>query len=73
MPTYPFVDYPSLDELRGASRIVYRTPNAAAVGFVAGYYVAMELGFVAANTTLSGRPVVISCDILSRNSINQGN
>lgn len=56
----------------GASRIVYRTPNAAAVGFVAGYYVAMELGFVAASTTLSGRPVVISCDILSRNSINQG-
>ena len=55
-----------------ASRIVYRTPNAAAIGFVAGYYVGMELGFVAASTTLAGRPVVISCDILSRNSINAG-
>jgi hypothetical protein len=55
------------------SRVVYRTPNAAAVGFVAGHYVGMELGFVAANTTLADRPVVISCDILSRQSINEGN
>lgn len=55
------------------SRIVYRTENQLATGFVSNYYVSLELGFDPANTTLSGRPVVISCDILSRNLINLGN
>lgn len=55
------------------TRVVFRTPNAAASGFVAGYYVAYSLSFDPAHTTLTGRPVVISCDILSRNTINTGN
>jgi hypothetical protein len=54
------------------SRIVYRTENQLAPEFVSKYYVSMALGFDPANTTLSGRPVVVSCDILSRNLINLG-
>lgn len=61
------------DDSGTTSRIVYRTGNAAAAGFVAGYYVSFKLGFDPAFTTLSDRPVVISCDMLSRNTINQGN
>lgn len=55
------------------SRIVYRTENQVAPGFLPNYYVSMALGYDPANTTLSGRPVVVSCDILSRNLINLGN
>lgn len=55
------------------SRIVYRTENQSAPGFISNYYVSMALGYDPANTTLSGRPVVVSCDILSRNLINLGN
>jgi hypothetical protein len=72
-PTGTIVWDDTYDDAGTTSRVVYRTPNAAAAGFVAGYYVGMELGFDAANTTLSGRPVVISCDILARQSINVGN
>jgi hypothetical protein len=64
------------DTYDGASadttRIVYRTPNAAAAGFVAGYYVSFEVGFDPAFTTLTDRPVIISCDILTRQTINLG-
>lgn len=72
-PTGTIIWDDTYDDAGTTSRVVYRTPNAAATGFVAGYYVGMELGFVAANTTLSDRPVVISCDILARQSINVGN
>lgn len=72
-PTGTIIWDDTYDDAGTTSRVVYRTPNAAATGFVAGYYVGMELGFDAANTTLSGRPVVISCDILARQSINAGN
>ena len=72
-PTGTIIWDDTYDDSGTTSRIVYRTPNIAATGFVANYYVGFELGFVAANTTLANRPVVISCDILSRNSINEGN
>jgi hypothetical protein len=55
------------------TRIVYRTANAPAPGFVAGWYVGFSIGFDPANTTLNDRPTIISCDILSRNTINLGN
>lgn len=55
------------------TRIVHRTANAAAPAFVAGYYVGFSVGFDPAFTTLSGRPTIISCDILSRKTINLGN
>lgn len=54
------------------NRIVYRTINVAAVGFVAGSYVSVALGFDPAGTTLTNRPVVISVDMLTRNTINEG-
>lgn len=55
------------------SRIVYRTPNSANLPFVAGYYVGFKLSYDPNNTTLDGGPVVISCDILARQTINEGN
>lgn len=55
------------------SRIVYRTPNSANVPFVAGYYVGFRLSYSVPNTTLEGGPTVISCDILARQTINEGN
>lgn len=55
------------------TRIVYRTANAAAAGFVPGWYVSFEVGFDPAHTTLDGRPAIVSCDILSRQTINLGN
>jgi hypothetical protein len=55
------------------TRVVHRTGNAAAAGFVAGYYVSFEIGFDPAHTTLSDRPAIVSCDILSRQTINEGN
>lgn len=63
------------DDPGTTTRIVYRTPNASAPEFTAGYYVSFALGFDPnpLYTTLSGRPVVISCDVLSRNTINLGN
>jgi hypothetical protein len=54
------------------SRIVYRTPSVAATGIVAGAYVGMELSYVPAGTTLSGRPVLVSMGFYSRNTINLG-
>lgn len=61
------------DASTDTTRIVYRTPNVAAAGFTAGYYVSFEVGFDPAFTTLTDRPVIISCDILSRQTINLGN
>jgi len=55
------------------TRIVRRSPSAPAPGFIAGYYVSFSVGFDAANTTLDGRPTLVSCDILTRNTINLGN
>jgi hypothetical protein len=55
------------------SRIVYRTPNSANIPAVAGYYIGFRLSYDPANTTLSGGPVAISCDVLMRQSINEGN
>lgn len=52
------------------SRVVYRTPNMAATGFVPGYYVGISLSYIPAQTTLSGGPVCVSCDTLMRVTIN---
>ncbi len=54
------------------SRIVYRTPNSVNIPAVAGYYIGFRLSYDQANTTLDGGPVVISCDILMRQTINVG-
>lgn len=56
-----------------SSRIVYRTPNSSNVPFVANYYVGFRLSYDVNETTLDGGPVVISCDILARQKINEGN
>lgn len=61
------------DDAGTTTRIVYRTPNAAAVGFAPGYYVGFSVGFDPAATTLTDRPTIISCDTLTRNTINLGN
>lgn len=61
------------DDAGLTTRIVYRTPDVSAPGFVAGWYVAFEVGFDPANTTLVERPAIVSCDILSRQTINLGN
>lgn len=63
------------DDAGTLTRVVHRTVNGAAPGFVAGHYVSFEVGFDPdpANTTLVGRPAIISCDILSRQTINEGN
>lgn len=53
-------------------RIVYRTPNSANLPFVAGWYVGFRLSYDPLETTLDGGPVAISCDILTRNTINEG-
>jgi hypothetical protein len=60
------------DDAGTTSRIVYRTANAPAAGFVAGWYVGFSVGFDPAFTTLTDLPVIISCDILTRNTINLG-
>lgn len=54
------------------SRIVYRTPNASALGIYPGAYVGLELSYVPASTTLDGRPVLVSMGFYSRNTINLG-
>lgn len=59
------------DDAGTTSRIVYRTGNETAAGFVAGYYVGICLEYVAGGTTISGGPVVISADLLWEGSINQ--
>jgi hypothetical protein len=69
-PTNTLILDDTYDDSGTTSRVVYRTPNAAATGFVAGYYVSFEVGFDPANTTLSSRPAIISCDLLSRQTIN---
>ncbi len=58
------------------SRIVYRTPNSVNVATAplqAGWYIGFRLSYDPDNTTLDGGPVVISCDLLSRQTINEGN
>ena len=72
-PTGTLILDDTYDDAGTTTRIVYRTPNAPAPGFVAGYYVGFSIGYDPANTTLTGRPTIISCDILTRNTINQGN
>ena len=72
-PTNTLILDDTYDDSGTTSRVVYRTPNAAAPGFVAGHYVSYEVGFVTgSDTTLSGRPAIISCDLLSRQKINEG-
>ena len=71
-PTNTLILDDTYDDSGTTSRVVYRTPNAAATGFVAGYYVSYEVGFDPANTTLSSRPSIVSCDLLSRQKINEG-
>ena len=54
------------------TRIVYRTPDQTPTGFQPGYYVGVEVGFVPGSTSLSGRPVLVSVDMLCRCTINEG-
>lgn len=54
------------------TRIVYRTPDQTPTGFLPGYYVGVEVGFVPGSTTLSGRPVLVSVDMLCRCTIDEG-
>lgn len=72
-PTGTLILDDTYDDAGIFTRIVHRTANAPAAGFVAGYYVSFEVGFDPAFTTLTDRPVIISCDILSRQTINLGN
>ncbi len=58
------------DDAGTTTRIVHRTANVAAPGFVAGQYLGVKLEYVAANTTLVSNPVVVSCDLLYTNTIN---
>jgi len=46
------------------SRIVYRTPNIAAEGFIANYYVGLALSVVPGGTTLTSNGVVVSADLI---------
>lgn len=50
------------------SKIVHRTTNFEAPGFVANYYIGVKLEVT--GSTLSSNPVLISCDMLFRNYIN---
>lgn len=52
------------------SRIVHRTASVPAPGLIAGYYLGVRLTVIAGNTTLTGNPVGISCDLLFRNYVN---
>lgn len=54
------------------SRIIYRTPDIAATGFVAGYYLGLVLEYVDSETTLTSNPVVVSADLLWEGTVNQG-
>ena len=72
-PTGTLILDDTYDDAGTTTRIIHRTANAPAPGFVAGYYVGFSIGFDPAFTTLSDLPTIISCDILSRNTINQGN
>lgn len=72
-PTGTLILDDTYDDAGTTTRIIYRTANAVAAGFVPGWYVAFEISFVAGSTTLPNRPSIVSCDILSRQLINQGN
>jgi hypothetical protein len=46
------------------SRVIYRTEDSPLDGFVAGYYVGMSVEYVAASTTLTVPPVLVSVDLI---------
>lgn len=54
------------------TRIVHRTGNNPATGFVANYYLGLKIEALTAGTTLSGDVVIVSADLLYKASINQG-
>lgn len=58
------------DDSGTTTRIIYRTNNTPAVGFVPGYYVGVKLEYVPAFTTLTDGPVLVSGDLLLRTTIN---
>lgn len=58
------------DDSGTTTRVVYRTANGVATGFLPGYYVAVKLEYVPASTTLSGGPVCVSADCLLRVTVN---
>ena len=51
------------------SRIVYRSGNTAVAGLIPGYYLGVKLEYDPLNTTLDGRPTVVSVDLLARLSV----
>lgn len=59
------------DASTDATRIVHRTANVSAAGFMAGYYVGIRIDYVAANTTLLSSPVLVSADLLATELINR--
>ena len=54
------------------SRIVYRTPNLAAAGFTAGYYVSFKVEAInPAGDPMNSEPALVSADVLFRLRINE--
>lgn len=53
------------------TRIVERTPNTAASGFVANYYVSMKVEVIGAGTTLTCEPALVNVDLTFTEYINQ--
>lgn len=60
------------DDSTDATRIIYRTANLPAEGFIAGYYLGLRVDYVPASTTLqTSTPVLISVDSLMRLNLNK--
>ena len=71
-PTVVTSDSTYADASTDTTRIVYRTVNIAASGFVADYYVGLKVDYDAAGTTLAtSTPVLVSCDLIYRKQINR--
>jgi hypothetical protein len=58
------------DDAGTTSRIVHRSANVEVTDFIPDYYVGVKITNDAANTTLSGGPVLISADLLWRGWLN---
>ena len=70
-PTILTVDDVYEDASVGGTRIMYRTPNIAASGFMPGYYIGVCVDYDDANTSLTSDPVLVSVDLIWTGNINQ--